>query len=76
MADKKNDNVYKLWHERLEASDINKMATELVKKFLKAGVKLHTINVEWDEDGNFFAHTQGAFLKRRIEDKKTPDPSR
>lgn len=73
--DEKNGNVIrpKLWHEQLEGSKINEMATELIKKFLSKGVKVHKINVYWDSDDRFITATYGANLKRRVEDKKEPE---
>lgn len=75
MSDDKKggDNVHRLWHERLEDSDIKKFANDLISKFLSMGVKVHTINVYWDKKGNFITKTQGAHFKRRVEDKKTPE---
>ena len=64
--------VFKLWHERVEASKINKMATDLIKQFMRIGIRIDTINVYWDDKGEFIARTKGAHFDRRIEDKKTP----
>lgn len=73
--DEKPNNVHKLWHEKLEGSSINEMATELIRQFLSMGVKVSRINVFWDGDGNFITDTRGAHF-RRVADKKTRDPSR
>jgi len=68
----KSKNVFKLWHERVEASTINKMATDLIQQFHKLGVQIDTINVYWNDKGKFITRTKGAHFDRRIEDKKTP----
>lgn len=73
--DDDKDNVHKLWHERLEESKITEYANDLVKRFVSMGVKVHTINVFWDDKGRFITETRGAHIMRRISDKKTPPNS-
>ena len=68
----KKPKIFKLWHERIESSKINKMATDLVRRFMSMGIRIDTINVYWDDNGKFITRTKGKHLDRRIEDKKTP----
>lgn len=70
MAD---DDENRLWHELLEDSKINEMAHDLIQKFLSMGMKIDSIKVHWDNEGNFLSETRGEHFQRRIEDIKPPE---